>query len=75
MDVQALGKLLLVVAAVIAVVGVILLVVGGSLGNLPGTLRLEGQGFTCIVPILASILLSIVGTIILNLIIRWINRP
>ncbi len=75
MDVQALGKLLLAAAAVIGIVGLILLVFGDRLSSFPGTLRLEGQGFTCIVPILASILLSIVGTILLNLIIRWINRP
>ncbi len=75
MDISSLGKILLAVAAVIAIVGVILLVFGDSLNGFPGTIRVEGQGFSCIVPILASIILSIVGTIVLNLIIRWINRP
>jgi hypothetical protein len=75
MDIQSLGKILLAVAALVAIVGVTLLLFGDRLNGFPGTLRVEGQGFTCIVPILASILLSIVGTIVLNLIIRWINRP
>lgn len=75
MDMQSLGKILLAVAALIAIVGVVLLLFGDRLNGFPGTLRIESGGFTCIVPVLASILLSVVGTIVLNLIIRWINRP
>ena len=75
MDYQSLGKILLVVGIVIVVIGGLLVLFGRSFGGFPGTLRIEGQGFSCVVPILASILLSIVLTIVLNLVIRLINRP
>lgn len=75
MDLPTLGKLLLGLAAAIALIGLVLLLFGDRLAGFPGTLRIETGSVTCVVPILASILLSIVGTIVLNLIIRWINRP
>lgn len=76
MDFQAIGRLLLVIGSVVVLLGLALMVFGrtGFLSNIPGTLRVEGQGFTCIVPILASIILSIVLTVVLNIIIRLINR-
>lgn len=76
MDFQALGRILLVVGAVIIVLGGVLMLLGrfGG-GEFPGTIRIEGQGFSCAIPILASIILSIVLTVVLNLIARWINRP
>ena len=80
MDFSTIGKLLLIVAGVIAVIGAILLLIGGTpvgafLRDLPGTIRIQGSGFSCIIPIVASILLSVVLTVILNIVIRLINRP
>ena len=46
-----------------------------NLGNLPGDIRVEGQGFTCLFPIATMIILSIVLTVVLNIVIRLINRP
>jgi hypothetical protein len=63
--------------------GLVLAAIGGivwalgrftGLSRLPGTLRIEGAGFTCIIPILASIVLSIVLTLALNLMARFLNR-
>jgi Protein of unknown function (DUF2905) len=63
--------------------GVILVVVGGivwllgrytGLSQLPGTLRIQGSGFTCMVPILGMIVVSVVLTILLNVLARIINR-
>lgn len=75
MDAQSLGRILLVIGAVILVLGGILLLFGRSFDGFPGTLRVEASGFSCIVPVLASIILSIVLTIVVNLIIRLINKP
>ena len=77
MDFHSAGRLLLIVGAIIVVLGLALMLFGrtGFLSNFPGTLRVEGQGFSCVVPILASIILSVVLTIVLNIIIRLINRP
>ena len=46
-----------------------------QLGRLPGDIRIEGQGYSCFVPIVSMILLSVVLTIIVNVVIRLINRP
>ncbi len=45
----------------------------GGLSQLPGTLRFEGQGFTCVFPLLASIVLSIILTIVLNVLARLLK--
>lgn len=44
------------------------------LGRLPGDIRIQGDNFTCFIPIASSILLSILLTVILNLIVRLLNR-
>ena len=44
------------------------------IGKLPGDFRFETKGFTCVFPLATSILLSIFLTILLNLILRWINK-
>ena len=75
MDAQMLGRILLVVGAAILILGGILLLFGRTFGGFPGTIRIEGSGFTCLIPIVASILLSIILTVVVNLIVRFINRP
>lgn len=62
------------------ILGVVLILIGGivylvskagiPLGRLPGDIRVVRENFTCIFPLATSILLSIVFTVILNLIIR-----
>lgn len=76
MDFQTIGRILLVIGIVVVILGLALMLLGRSgFLSLPGTLRIEGQGFSCVVPILASIVLSILLTVVLNIIIRYINRP
>lgn len=70
-----LGKLLIVVGVVIAVIGLFLLV-GASipgvdrLGRLPGDIYIRRGNFTFYFPLATSIVLSIVLTIILMLLRR-----
>jgi hypothetical protein len=69
-----LGRLLIAV-------GIILLVVGGlfvflprfgiNIGRLPGDLQFGNDQITCLVPIATSILLSIILTVVLNLLVRF----
>jgi hypothetical protein len=44
-----------------------------TLSQIPGTIRIQTGGFTCVFPLLASIVLSIVLTIVLNLIVRFLR--
>ena len=64
--------------------GIVLILIGGgvylaakfgiSLGRLPGDIRIEGENGSFYFPIVSSILVSILLTIILNEIIRFLNK-
>jgi hypothetical protein len=74
-----LGRILIVVGIGILLTGGVLLLLSrlpflNSLGGLPGDIRIEGQNFTCIIPLASMLLVSVILTIILNVIIRLINR-
>jgi len=79
MDLQSIGRVMVVIGIGIALLGGLLLVLSrlpffSNLGSLPGDLRIEGQGFSCFVPVVSMILISIILTVVLNIIIRIINR-
>ena len=68
MDLSTVGKVLLVVAAVVAALGGLLLVAGAlGLGRLPGDLSLGKGNVGVYAPIVSCIVLSIVATIVVNL--------
>ena len=64
--------------------GIILFLIGGGaylaakfglpLGRLPGDIRIEGENGSFYFPIASSILVSVVLTIVLNLISRFIQK-
>jgi hypothetical protein len=47
---------------------------GLSLGRLPGDFRIERGNFTCFAPLASTIVISLLLTVLLNLILRWLNR-
>jgi uncharacterized membrane protein YidH (DUF202 family) len=63
------GRLLIVVGLVIVGVGV-LAVLGVRLGRLPGDIVVGGERGALFIPIVTSIILSIVLTVLLNLVFR-----
>jgi len=70
-DASHIGKYLLVAALVLAVTGLLLLLAGGlGLGRLPGDFAFGKKNVRVYVPIATSIILSVVGTIVLNLFFR-----
>ncbi len=73
---ETLGKWLAAVGGILVVLGIILWLLGRfvNLESLPGTLRIQGSGFTCVVPLLASIVGSVVLTILLNLVVRFFRK-
>jgi len=81
LQIDSLGRLLLIFGVSIAVIGLLFIVAGripglNRLGNLPGDIRYTNASgtFGCFVPIVSSIILSIVLTIVLNLVIRLLNK-
>ena len=81
-DWTQIGKLLLVLGLGLALVGGIVivsarLVSDGKLpwlGRLPGDIRIERKGFSCFFPLATSIVVSLLLTIVLNVIIRLLKR-
>ena len=66
-----LGRALIVMGVLIAVVGVAL-VLGGKLGlgRLPGDIVVERKSFTFSFPLVTSIVVSVVLTVLANLLLR-----
>lgn len=66
------GKMVVLLGLGLAIVG-LLLWAGGrmGLGSLPGNVNLQGEGWSCFVPITASIIISLLLTLVLNIILRW----
>lgn len=70
------GRMLLIGGLTMTAIGGLLLLLARipGLDELPGTIRIERPGFSCVFPLLASIVLSILLTIILNVVARLLNR-
>ena len=67
----------------VVLAGLVLIFVGGLMwllgripffGNLPGDIRIQTQNVSCFIPIVSMIIVSVVATIILNIIIRIVNK-
>jgi hypothetical protein len=72
-----LGKGLVVLGLLLAAIGAVvwLLARGGvPLGHLPGDIRIEREGLTLYVPLTSMILVSIVLTVVWNLVVRCVGR-
>ena len=71
-------------ARILAVFGIVLLVTAGilylisyfdlPLGNLPGDLILKRDNFTCVVPLISSLIVSVVLTLLINLILSIFRK-
>ena len=75
-NLETYGKWLVIVGMVLALIGAVVWLLGKftDLRSLPGTLRIQGSGFTCVVPVLVSIVGSIFLTIVLNLVVRLMKK-
>jgi hypothetical protein len=72
-----LGRLLLIIGLVIAFIGLVIWLAARFfpwLGNLPGDFRYESENVKIYFPLATMILVSILGTILLNIIIRIFRR-
>ena len=75
-DLSDLGRTILLIGAILFVVGLLLTLAGRIplLGRLPGDIVIERSNLTCAVPIASSILISLLLTLILNVLARLGNR-
>lgn len=73
LDVSGLGRLLVLFGLGIAGLGGLIWLLdraGFPLGRLPGDLHIQTSGFSCFLPLASTILLSLVATLLLNLVLR-----
>ena len=71
MPIGDIGRLLLGAAAVLAVLGGMLILAGrAGMGRLPGDLSFGGEGFRVYIPLATCALLSVIATVLLNLFLR-----
>ncbi len=65
------GNLLIGIGAVLVLVGLVVRSFPGAFswfGNLPGDIRIEGESSRVFIPITSMLLLSLVATVVLNLV-------
>ena len=73
---EGIGKIIIIVGAVIVVLGLVL-AFGERipfLGKLPGDILIRKDGFTFYFPVVTFLLLSVVLTLIINFIWRFIGK-
>jgi hypothetical protein len=71
------GRLLFIIGGTIALAGILVLVAAKYfpwLGNLPGDFEIEGENYHIYFPLATMILVSLLGTILLNIVIRIFRR-
>ena len=72
------------IARILAVFGIVVLVTAGilylisyfdiPLGNLPGDLLIKRENFTCVIPLISSLIVSVVLTLLINLILSIFRK-
>jgi len=73
---EGLGKILLIVGGIIVVLGLILVFSQHVpfIGKLPGDILIKKNGFSFYFPIVTMLILSILITIIVNVILHFLNK-
>ena len=72
------------IARILTVFGIVVLVTAGilylisyfdiPLGNLPGDLVIKRDNFTCVIPLISSLVVSVVLTLLINLILSIFRK-
>lgn len=75
-DLTTIGKWLVLFGIAIVICGLVIMGLSRITGweKFPGTLRLQAGNLTCVIPILGSIIFSILLTVLLNVLARYFNR-
>jgi hypothetical protein len=75
-DMGTLGKILIIAGGALVLLGGLVWLLSGTglFGRLPGDIRIERPGFTCVIPLASAILLSAFLTVVLNVILRMMRK-
>jgi hypothetical protein len=75
-DLSDIGRTVLVLGGVLVVIGLVLTFAGRIplLGRLPGDIVIQREGLSCAIPIATSIVLSLLLTLVLNVLARLGSR-
>lgn len=75
-DLGGVGRMLLTIGLSIALLGLVLMLIKQIpfLGRLPGDIRIEGKRFSCFLPIATSLLISLLLTIVVNVLLHLLRR-
>ena len=73
---EGLGKILLIVGGIIIILGLILVFSNHIpfIGKLPGDIFMKKDGFSFYFPIVTLLILSILITVIVNVILHFLNK-
>lgn len=77
MSLDLLARYMMITGITIFVIGGLVYLLsrlGINLFQLPGDIRIQSGSVTCLVPLVSSILISLLLTVILNLVIRFLNK-
>jgi hypothetical protein len=75
MDLQGIGRVVIVAGIALAVLGLVIWFGGRlGLGSLPGDLRFGDEDWGCYVPIASMIVLSLLLTVVVNVLLRLFDR-
>jgi hypothetical protein len=76
MNMEGIGKILLIVGGIIVILGLILIFSQHIpfLGKLPGDIFIKKDGFSFYFPIVTLLILSLLITIIVNVILYFLHR-
>lgn len=75
MDLQQIGRVVAIAGLALAVLGLVIWLGGRlGLGSIPGDLRLGDETWGCYLPIGSMIVLSLVLTLVVNVLLRLFNR-
>jgi Protein of unknown function (DUF2905) len=75
-DLSSLGKFVAMAGAVLLVLGGLIWLAGRipALGHLPGDIRLQRGNVSCFFPLTTMIIVSVLLTVILNVILRLLRK-
>jgi hypothetical protein len=75
-DIGFLGKLLVLAGGALVLIGAAVWLLSGTglFGRLPGDIRIERPGITCVFPLASMIVLSLLLTVVVNVILRMMKK-